>query len=133
MVDDGWALACVRDLVSAWNRRDWSALESIYAPNVVYESPHNPPITGRRAMRRRDQALVAIVPDLRESALRMIANDSAGNWATFKFVQTGTLSPDLPTPDGRARRDGSPFVVHTTMFVRFDRDGRVAALRTAHN
>jgi ketosteroid isomerase-like protein len=132
MVHREWALACVTDLITAWNRRDWCAVETLYAPDVVYESPHAPPVLGRRAMRCRDEELVAIVPDLRDSDLRLISNDSAGNWAMFTFVQTGTLSPDLPTPEGGLRRAGSPFEVNTTMFVRFDDDGRVASLRTAH-
>jgi ketosteroid isomerase-like protein len=133
MVDDGRALACVRDLLGAWNRRDWTALDELYAPNVVYESPHSPPIMGASAMRDREQQLVAIVPDLRDSDLRMLANYPASNWATFTFVQAGTLPTTLPTADGVVQRCGSPFVVHTTMFVRFDDHGRIAKLRTAHN
>jgi ketosteroid isomerase-like protein len=116
----------------AWNRRDWATLDVLYAPNVVYESPHAPPIFGRSAMRRREEELVDIVPDLRDSELCSISNDSSTNWATFTFLQTGTLSPDLPTPDGAPRRAGSAFAVNTTMFVRFDEDGRVDKLRTAH-
>ena len=133
MVDDARAWASVRDVVGAWNRRDWSALESLYAANIVYESPHCPPIVGRSALRRREEELVAIVPDLHESELRMIANDAAGNWATFEFVQTGTLFADVPAGDVGARGRGSPFTVRTTMLVRFDDDGRVAGLRTGHN
>jgi hypothetical protein len=120
-------------LLSAWNRRDWLALESLYAPDVVYESPHVPLVVGRAAMRRRDEELIALVPDLRSSELRITANDSAGNWATFKFVQTGTLSSEVPTPESRVAREMPTFVIHTTMFVRFDEHGRVAGLRTAHN
>jgi ketosteroid isomerase-like protein len=132
MVHDEWAFACVRDLVAAWNRRDWSALDSIYARNVVYESPHSPPVMGVDAMRHWGEDLVAMVPDLHDSGLRMIGNDSACGWATFEFVQTGTLHKTLPPPDTTARSEGAPFAVRTTMFVRFDDDGRVAKLRTAH-
>jgi len=132
MVHDEWAFACVRDLVAAWNRRDWPALESIYARNIVYESPHSPPIMGLDAMRNWGEDLVAMVPDLQDSGLRMIANDSACGWATFDFVQTGTLPKTFPPPDTTTRTEGAPFAVHTTMFVRFDEDGRVAKLRTAH-
>jgi hypothetical protein len=130
MVHQDWAEACIRDLVGAWNRRDWSTLESLYAPDVVYEGPHAA-IVGRSAMQRRDEQLVALIPDLHGSDLRISANDTAGHWATFRFLQTGTPISDLPTPQG-VRRAGSTFAVHTTMFVRFDEDGRVAGLRTAH-
>jgi hypothetical protein len=107
-------------------------LDSIYARNVVYESPHSPPVMGLDAMRNWGEDLVAIVPDLHDSQLRMIANDSACGWATFEFVQTGTLPRTVPAPGDTAPRDGAPFAVRTTMFVRFDDDGRVAKLRTAH-
>jgi hypothetical protein len=133
MVRDEWALACVRDLLAAWNGRDWPALESIYARNVVYESPHNPPIIGFDAMRLQGEELVTFIPDLRDSGLRMIANDRVARWATFEFFQTGTLPAALPTPGTPMPSEGTPFTVHTTMFVRFDEDGRVAKLRTAHN
>jgi ketosteroid isomerase-like protein len=132
MVDEQWAWACIRDVMTAWNRRDWSAFESLHACDVLYESPHHPCIVGRSAVVRRYQDLVAVVPDLRSSGLRMIENDRADQRATFEYIQTGTLS-DPVEPSNELRGPGSPFTVHTTMFVRFDDDGRVAALRTVHN
>jgi hypothetical protein len=130
MVHDEWASASVRDGLTAWNRRDWSAFESLHTRDVVYDSPHSH-VVGRSAVVRRYRELVATVPDLHASELRMIENDRADHWATFEYVQTGTLA-GATGPDGEARGVGSPFVVHTTMFVRFDDDGRMATLRTVH-
>jgi hypothetical protein len=98
---------------------------------VIYESPSSHASIGRDAMRRRYEDLVAAVPDLRGTDLRMIQNDPAGNWATFAFRQTGTL-PATGMPERAAPRGGSPFVVHTTMLLRFDDDGRVVKMHTAH-
>jgi hypothetical protein len=132
MVHNEWAFACVRDGLTAWNRRDWSAFESLHAPDVVYESPHHSRIVGRSAVVGRYRELVAAVPDLHSSELRMIDNDCAHHRATFEYVQTGTLADEIETPAGAVRGDWSPFVVHTTMFVRFDGDGRMAGVRTVH-
>ena len=63
MVHEEWALACVRDSVTAWNRRDWSAFESLHSPDVVYESPHHSRVTGRSAVVRRYREVVDAVPD----------------------------------------------------------------------
>jgi hypothetical protein len=133
MVHNDWALASVRDGITAMNRRDWSAFETIHATNLVYESPHSCPILGRNAVRDRYEELVALVPDLHASDVRMIQNDPACNWATFEYVQTGTMPATVSTPDGEMRGSGSRFRVHTTLFVGFDGEGRVAKLRTAHN
>jgi hypothetical protein len=133
MVHDDWALACVRDGLAAMNRRDWSVFESLHAANVVYESPHAPRLIGRRAVQRRYEELVALVPDLHASELRMIDNNPVDRFATFEFVQTGTLGTTLDGTPRLRRGVGSPFLVRTTMFVRFDGDGRVASLRTGHN
>ena len=131
-MDDGWALARIRELLAAWNRRDWSALESVYAPDIAYDGPQLPAVVGRPAMQRRDKEIVARVPDLHCSQPCITRNDAAGNWAMFTFVQSGTPSSDLRTPDGGVLRGGSRFEFETTVFVRFDEDGRVAGLRTAH-
>jgi hypothetical protein len=133
MVHEDWALACVRDSMTAWNRRDWAAFESLHSPDVVYESPHHSPVTGRTAVMRRYQEVVEAVPDVRSSELRMVDNDCARHRATFEYVQTGTLADKIETPAGEVRGKLSPFVVHTTMFVRFDDDGRMAGLRTVHD
>jgi len=131
MVHEEWALACVRDAVTAWNCRDWSAFESLHTHDVVYDSPHSH-VAGRGAVLRRYQELVAIVPDLHSSELRMTEIDSTDRRATFEYVQTGTLAEDLLDPgDGFGPR--SPFAVRTTMSVRFDGDGRISALQTVHN
>jgi ketosteroid isomerase-like protein len=132
MVDEQWAWACVRDALTAWNRRDWSAFDSLHACDVLYESPHHPRIVGRSAVVRRYQDLVAIVPDLHSSALQIVENDRADHRATFEYIQTGTLA-DLVGSNSELRGPGAPFVVHTSMLVRFDDDGRMAALRTAHH
>ena len=132
MVDEDWAWACVRDAMTAWNRRDWPAFESLHAPGVSYESPHHPSIVGRGAVLRRHQDLVAIVPDLHSSQLRMIDNDREDQRATFEYIQTGALS-DTFGPNDEFRGPASQFVVYTTMFVRFDDDGRITNLRTVHN
>jgi hypothetical protein len=132
MVNDEWALACVRDGLTAWNRRDWSAFESLHTCDVVYDSPHHERVVGRGAVVRRYQDVVAIVPDLHSSELRMIENERVEGRATFEYVQTGTLA-EVIDPDNDIRGPGAPFVVHTTMSVRFDADGRIAALRTAHH
>jgi len=128
MVHDDWALACVRDGLTAWNRRDWSAFESLHTCDVVYESSYHVPVVGRSAVVRRYREVVADVPDLHSSGLRMIENDRDQNRATFEYLQTGTLAEVV----GELRVSESPFVVHTTMSVRFDDDGRIAALRTGH-
>jgi ketosteroid isomerase-like protein len=128
MVHETWALAAARDGMAAMNRRDWAAFESLYAPNVVFERPDAPPIVGRDAVRRYYEEFVAVVPDHRESELRMIENDCAANWAIFSYVETGTWPRQYSTK----RAKGSPFVVHTTTFVRFDHNGRAARLRNAY-
>jgi hypothetical protein len=131
VVHDDYALACVQDATTAWNRRDWTSFESLHSSDVIYESPHHPPVIGRRAVLRRYQDLVASVSDLHTSDLRMIENDRAGHSATFEYVQTGTLLAVSATDvDGRLHRPS--FAVHTTMFVRFDDDGHIAVLRTKH-
>jgi hypothetical protein len=131
MVDGQWAAACIRDNLRAWNLRDWAAFKSLHSRNVCYESPHLGRVVGRRAVVRTYQQVVATVPDLWSSHLRMIDNDRAADQATFEYLQTGTL-PDVDPLTGAARGPGSPFAVHTTMFVRFDRAGRMTAYRTAH-
>jgi hypothetical protein len=130
MVDEQWALACVRDAMTAWNRRDWAAFEELHTSDVVYDSPHSH-VIGRTAVLRRFQELIAIAPDLHSSELRMIENDRNAHRGTFEYIQTGTLA-DVIGPDDELRGPGSPFVVHTTMFVRFDSHGRMSALRTVH-
>jgi predicted ester cyclase len=130
MVHSDWALACVRDGLAAWNRRDWSGLESIYATEVVYESPYSLAV-GRTAVRDRQEQLVTAIPDLRWSRLRMIENDCVQNRATFESRQTGTFARTVQT-EGATFGNGSVFVVNTTLSVRFDADGRVASLRTSH-
>jgi hypothetical protein len=129
VVHDDWAWACVRDAVAAWNRRDWGVFQSLHAADVVYESPHSRAV-GRSAVRCRFQELVAAVPDVQSSELRMIDNDCRQHRATFECIQTGTLAADVETVDVD---NWAPFVVHTTMFVRFDDDGRIAGLRTEHS
>ena len=133
MVHEDWAFACVRDSMTAWNRRDWSAFESLHAPNVVYESPHHSRVAGRSAVLRRYREIVEAVPDVHSSELRMIENDCTHRCATFDYVLTGTLADDIETPVGSVRGKWSPFVVHTTMFVRFDDEGRMAGVRTVHD
>jgi steroid delta-isomerase-like uncharacterized protein len=131
MVDGQWAVACIRDNLAAWNRRDWTAFESLHAPDVLYDSPHSGRIVGRTAVVLRYREITDAVPDLQATELRMVENDCVDHAATFEYVQTGTLAnADAPCVD--VRGVGSPFVVHTTMFVRFDDDGRLTALRTAH-
>jgi hypothetical protein len=130
VAEDGWELARFRELISAWNRRDWSALELLYAPDIAYAGPHLPAVVGRPAMQRRDREIVERVPDLHCSEPRIIRNDAAGNWATFKFVQSGTPTADVP--NGGVLPKGSRFVAETTVFVRFDEHRRVAGLRTAN-
>jgi hypothetical protein len=130
--DDGWALARIRELLSAWNRRDWSAVEALYAPDIAYDGPDLPAVVGRPAMQRRDQAIAARVPDLHCSEPRITGNGVNGKWAIFKFVQSGTPSSDLTTPNGSVLAKGSRFEIETTLLVRFDELGRVAGLRTAH-
>jgi hypothetical protein len=71
------------------------------------------------------------VPDLRSSGLRMIDHDPAERGATFECMETGTLA-DVIDPSSDLRGPGVPFVACTTLWVRFDDDGRIAALRTAH-
>jgi hypothetical protein len=132
MVHEDWAFACVRDSMTAWNRRDWSAFESLHAPNVVYESPHHARVSGRSAVLRRYREVVDAVPDVHSSELRMIDNDCTDHWATFEYVQTGTITDKIETPDGDVHGRWSPFVVYTTMFVRFDDEGRMAELKTVH-
>jgi hypothetical protein len=130
MVHDDYALACVQDATTAWNRRDWISFESLHSPDVIYESPHHAPVIGLGAVLRRYQELVSAVSDLHTSDLRMVENDRAGHYATFEYLQTGTL-PVSATDENEPRLGGS-FTVHTTMFVCFDDDGRIAVLRTAH-
>jgi SnoaL-like protein len=124
VVQDEWALASVRDGVTAWNRRDWSAFETLHTRGVLYESPHAH-VVGRTAVTQKFQELVRIVPDLHSSELRLVENFAANHRATFEYVQTGTL---LDVERGVASR----FEVATTLFVRFDDHGRVSALRTIH-
>jgi hypothetical protein len=131
MVHADYALACVQDATTAWNCRDWISFESLHSSDVIYESPHHAPIIGHRAVMRRYRDVVATVTDLQTSELRMIENDRAGHHATFEYVQTGTLR-DLSAADDDERLHGSSFSVPTTMFVRFDDDGRIAVLRTEH-
>lgn len=132
MVHEEWALACVRDSMTAWNRRDWSAFESLHSPDVVYESPHHARVTGRSAVVRRYREVIEAVPDVHSSELRMIENDRAHHRATFEYVQTGTLAETIDTPAGAVRGKWSPFIVRTTMFVRFDNEGRMVGVRTIH-
>jgi hypothetical protein len=129
MVHDEWAVACAHDATTAFNRRDWSAFETLHRHDVVYESPHNPRVVGRRAVIRRNRELVALIPDLHLSAPRMTKSEPGERRATFEYLQTGTLADGGPS---RERGTASPFVIHTTMHVRFDEDGRIAALRTVH-
>jgi hypothetical protein len=131
MVHHDYALACVQDATMAWNCRDWTSFESLHSCDVIYESPHHAPVIGRGAVVRRYQDLVAAVTDLHSSEPRMIENDRAGHYAAFEYVQTGTLA-DARATDEDVRLHGLPFTVHTTMFVRFDDDGRIAVLRTLH-
>jgi hypothetical protein len=63
----------------------------------------------------------------------MIHNNFGQSWATFESLQRGTFAECLRTVAGEIRGTGCAFAVHTTMFVRFDADGRVCSLRTAHN
>jgi hypothetical protein len=127
MVTDEWALASARDGLTAMNQRDWSMLDSLCAANVVYESPQFNAV-GRDGLQRCYEDLVKAVPDLCGSDLQMIQNDADGNWATFTFVQTGTPLTAAPRVVG----DGSRFAIRTTMFLRFDDDGLVARMHTAH-
>lgn len=130
MVHEVWALACARDATTAWNRRDWSAFETLHSDDVVYESPHHPTIVGRRAVMLRNRELVALVPDLQFSGLRMVDNEPVAQRATFEYLQTGSIA-EVTGPTGE-RGPAVPFSVDTTMYVRFDDDGRIAALRTEH-
>ena len=130
MVHEVWALACARDATTAWNRRDWSAFETLHRDDVVYESPHHPTIVGRRAVLLRNRELVALVPDLQLSDLRMVDNERFGRCATFEYVQTGSIA-EVTGPTGE-RGPAVPFSVNTTVYIRFDEDGRIAALRTVH-
>ena len=130
MVHEDWALAAVRDVTKAWNCRDWAAFESLHRHDVVYESPHHPPVAGRRAVVRRSREIVALVPDIQTSALRMTGNDRVERCATFEYLQSGTLAEVVGPFDERG--PACPFEVHTTMHVRFDDDGRIAALTTSH-
>jgi hypothetical protein len=130
MVHDQRALVSVRDSLDAANRRDWAAFASLHTRDVVYESPHSH-VVGRRAVVRRFQELVALVPDLCSSELRLIENYYSDNEAMFEYVQTGTLADEV-TRKGELHGRGTPFLIHTTMFVGFDHDGRVTAWRTLH-
>jgi hypothetical protein len=130
MVHDQRALASVLDCLTAGNRRDWAAFETLQAPDVVYESPHSHAV-GRRAVVRRFQELVALVPDLWSSELRLIENFYSDDEAMFEYVQTGTLFDEIAS-NGELHGPGSPFVVHTTMFVSFDHGGRITGWRTLH-
>jgi hypothetical protein len=131
MVHSDYAVACLRDAMTAWNGRDWAAFETLHTPGVVYESPHHPLIVGRSAVVRRYQDLAYFVPDWEWSELQMIENDRGDHRAVFECTQTGTLA-DIIDAETDIRGPGSPFVVPTTVFVRFADDGRVAALRTVH-
>lgn len=129
-VPDAWPLERVLDSVTAWNHRDWLTVESLHAHDVVYETPLAR-VVGRGAVVRRFQELVAQIPDLQTSELRMTENDSPHNCATFEFIQSGTLE-NVAGADGESAGEAVSFRVHTTMFVRFDEDGRIAAMRTVH-
>jgi hypothetical protein len=82
-------------------------------------------------VRRRYEDLIALVPDLQSSQLRMLWNDPAHNLAEFEFVQTGTRVEHAEIPDG-ATSKSAPFVVDTTLIVEFDDSGRIATLVSAH-
>jgi hypothetical protein len=130
MVHDQYAFASVSDGLNAWNRRDWAAFASLHTHNVVYDSPHSH-VVGRRAVVQRYRELVDLVPDLCFSALRLVENNRSRRRAMFEYVQTGTLAGQR-SPVNEPRGLSSRFVIHTTMFVQFDDDGRMCALRTVH-
>ena len=77
----------------------------------------------------RNRELIALVPDLQLSELRLVDNERVARCATFAYLQTGSIADVGPNGE---RGSAVPFAVNTTMYVRFDDDGRIAALRTVH-
>jgi limonene-1,2-epoxide hydrolase len=54
---DGQKLATVKQMVEAWNTRNWEQVYELFAPDGVLQSMMLPPTVGREAIRKRIGAL----------------------------------------------------------------------------
>ena len=90
-----------KDCWDQFNRKDWNAFRSCYAPAVTVEAVDSgtPGVSGLDAAVKDAQDFVAIFPDIMGSLQLVLASKDAVAGLT---VVTGTHGGPLPGPDGKA-------------------------------
>jgi predicted ester cyclase len=84
--------------VRAIDTGDWDAYASLYAEDLLMETPGIPgPTRGRDVRLNLAKGLMDAFPD---SHIELLRNFGAGEWACFEVLFTGTHKGAMPGPDG---------------------------------
>lgn len=81
-----------RQLLDAWNRRDWDGLRSLYHSEYTYIGPDGKEVVGREAGLNLSRMYATAFPD---GKLESKGVTTSGNTSVCEFVARGTHKGDL--------------------------------------
>lgn len=110
--------------VSAFNAKDLATIGSLYADDIRFVHPMLPePIAGRDAVVQFAGGMLSAFSDIELVATSVVADGRALAMEVTHYARhTGTLH----TPGGEIPPTNRKTELHTSHFMRFDADGRVA-------
>jgi limonene-1,2-epoxide hydrolase len=89
-MDDGKRIAVVREMIKAWNERQWDRVADLFTPDGVLHSMMIQPVVGREAIRARIRGLGAGIESITLNIRNIgVINDAVFIERTDEFVYKG--------------------------------------------
>ena len=120
-------IAMIETSIEAWNRGDLDGYFGHFRADVVYQGLGSN-IEGVAALRAHYSAFRTAMPDHTIRIVRA-TGDASGRYVAGEFVESGTHTEDLITPEGTLPATGRRVEAAIAVFCELDDDGLVAVMR----
>jgi len=114
------SIAVVKELMEAWNAKDWDRWAQLHDENVHHDGPdHAQTVIGREAMLAAHTGLGRAFPDFQFEITRIFAQ---GDLVCAEWSLTGTQNGPFPAPGGRSEPTGKTIKIPGCFVFRIAQD-----------
>jgi len=114
-----------------WNAHDVAGVAKLYADNaLIYQPDLSEPMKGNKNLETAYANYFRAIPDIKIEFITII---SSGDQACFEFLETGTFTGPLATPNGDIQPTGRKFEIKGAVLLKITPEGLIIEDKTYYD